>query len=245
MNPDTGRTTARSVRGAALLLALVTGCAPVGEVVLPSDPEPREKTTERVEAWGARAYPWCDAPPSPEVDPEQRARMLDMSAKLKVPVHRLRQAGLRLQPDADELQAIEIDPERGVLAMAPEAGQAWILMQAAASADGIDLIPLSAYRSPRYQRMLIRERLADNEPMEKILQSSLPPGFSEHHTGDAIDIGTQEVPYVGTAFGDTEAFAWLRANAGRHCFELSYPEDNPYGLDFEPWHWRFARRAGH
>ena len=36
------------------------------------------------------------------------------------------------------------------------------------------------------------------------------------------------------------AVAWLRANADAFGFALSYPRDNPHGLVYEPWHWRFA-----
>jgi len=38
-------------------------------------------------------------------------------------------------------------------------------------------------------------------------------------------------------FENTEAYQWLVENAASYDFHLSYPRGNPYGIDFEPWHW--------
>ena len=66
------------------------------------------------------------------------------------------------------------------------------------------------------------------------------PGFSEHHSGLALDIGTQDEPPAEESFERTAAFAWLRDHAGEHGFVMSYPRDNPHGIVYEPWHWRFS-----
>ena len=225
---------------AALLIALSTGCAALAPAPEPLD-EPVDPAA-RAEQPEALQYPWCNAPPLPPASAEYREAMEALNDEFDIPLHRLRIAGLRMLPDAEALQPIELDPNRGMLAMSPDAAHAWILMQAAARADGVDLVPLSTYRSPQYQAGIIRNRIARGQAMDEILRTSLPPGFSEHHTGDAIDIGTPSFPGLGAGFAETEAYAWLQENAAAHCFELSYPEDNPYGLAFEPWHWRFVRR---
>jgi D-alanyl-D-alanine carboxypeptidase len=31
----------------------------------------------------------------------------------------------------------------------------------------------------------------------------------------------------------------LKRNAARYQFVLSFPENNPQAVNFEPWHWRF------
>ena len=61
------------------------------------------------------------------------------------------------------------------------------------------------------------------------------PGYSEHHTGQALDFASipDELP-----FPETGAFRWLCDSARRFRFTLSYPPDNPFGLVYEPWHWR-------
>lgn len=71
---------------------------------------------------------------------------------------------------------------------------------------------------------------------------SAPPGYSEHHTGYAIDIGDAQFPQWDTqeAFETTPAFRWLERNAARFGFELSFPRNNPQGVNYEPWHWRFV-----
>jgi len=71
---------------------------------------------------------------------------------------------------------------------------------------------------------------------------SAPPGYSEHHTGYAIDIGDGKAPatHVEESFGKTEAFAWLEENAARYNFELSFAENNAQGISYEPWHWRYV-----
>ena len=71
---------------------------------------------------------------------------------------------------------------------------------------------------------------------------SAPPGYSEHHTGYAIDIGDADVPATNLSpdFENTAAFKWLRENAAYFSFELSFPRDNPQNIMYEPWHWRFV-----
>lgn len=241
MSCQRGHVRAIAVCMSAVLTVALYGCTHAGGGPGPAGATVADSAAHRADPSPVTAYPWCDAPPLPDPDADYRVAITDMNRELDVPVHRLRLVGLRVLPDATELAPIELDPERGVLAMSPEAAEAWILMQAAARADGVALVPLSAYRSPRLQRWIFSRRLADGDPVENVLRTSLPPGFSEHHTGDAIDIGTPEVPTIATAFAETEAYAWLTENAARYCFELSYPDGNAEGLDFEPWHWRFVR----
>ncbi len=71
---------------------------------------------------------------------------------------------------------------------------------------------------------------------------SAPPGYSEHHTGYAIDIGDEYYPDADlkTSFENTSAFEWLQENAAYYSFELSFPKGNSQGVSYEPWHWRFV-----
>ena len=74
---------------------------------------------------------------------------------------------------------------------------------------------------------------------------SAPPGFSEHSTGYAVDLGDGRNPAtnLSPSFDTTAAFHWLRANANRFHFALSFPEGNRQGVSYEPWHWRFEGTA--
>ena len=65
------------------------------------------------------------------------------------------------------------------------------------------------------------------------------PGYSEHHTGNAIDLTSKELKGLSVSFEDTEEFAWLVDHAETYGFYLSYPKDNKEGIMYEPWHWMF------
>jgi len=49
------------------------------------------------------------------------------------------------------------------------------------------------------------------------------PGYSEHHTGRAIDIGASGEPPLTETFEHTAAFRWLARRGGEFGFRLSYP----------------------
>lgn len=116
-------------------------------------------------------------------------------------------------------------------------------MQSAARADGINLVPISAFRTTEAQEQLffgIKEQRVQNAA--KRAKVSAPPGYSEHHTGYALDIGDGNAPTtnVEATFANTAAFRWLQQNALKYSFELSFPQNNDQGVSYEPWHWRFV-----
>ncbi|MEM9005319.1 MAG: M15 family metallopeptidase [Cyanobacteria bacterium P01_F01_bin.86] len=116
-------------------------------------------------------------------------------------------------------------------------------MQANARQSGIHLLVISGFRSVEVQEFLFFQvgQSQSLTPQERALVSA-PPGYSEHHTGYAVDIGDVNYPqsHLEVSFERTPAFRWLEANAARYGFELSFPQDNPYGVNYEPWHWRFV-----
>lgn len=123
--------------------------------------------------------------------------------------------------------------------LSPEASTAWTEMRDAAASDGVTLHIVSAHRSIARQAELIQAKLDAGQPLTEILALLAPPGFSEHHTGRAIDIGTPGCPPADESFASTTAFAWLQTHAERFGFTMSYPHDNPEGFVYEPWHWCF------
>jgi D-alanyl-D-alanine carboxypeptidase len=124
-----------------------------------------------------------------------------------------------------------------------DAARAWQRMRSAARADGIELLPVSGFRSAEYQTGLVARKLARGQPLSTILKVSALPGHSEHHLGTTLDLHGGDGPVLEPSFEATAAFAWLQRHASRFGFVMSYPRDNPWGIAFEPWHWRF-RRAG-
>lgn len=123
------------------------------------------------------------------------------------------------------------------------AAKAFDALQAAAAQEGVQLLALSGFRSKQEQRSLFFDVKAErNQSVTERASVSAPPGYSEHHTGYAIDIGDANAPntHLETTFEQTAAFRWLQANAKRFNFELSFPRNNPQQVSYEPWHWRFV-----
>lgn len=156
-----------------------------------------------------------------------------------IPPQLLEQRDLLLQQEATELVLAETGEDGRQYLLTPATKLAWQAMKAAASRDGIALLMISAFRSVARQTEIISDKLAEGQQLEDILLVCAPPGYSEHHTGRAIDIATPEDPELEISFDTTAAFAWLQNNAGRFGFHMSYPPGNRSGFQYEPWHWRF------
>ena len=129
-----------------------------------------------------------------------------------------------------------------VVQLRAEAARAFRAMQTAARESGVELVPISGYRTRGYQEGLFTRAVGKYGSKESAARWVAPPGYSEHHSGLAIDIGALESPEtdVETTFEDTPAFIWLKENAHRFGFEISFPRDNPQGVSYEPWHWRYT-----
>ncbi len=139
-----------------------------------------------------------------------------------------------------ELTAITAD---GTIRMRKTAATKFQQMQSAAKAEGVILTAISGFRTAEAQNQLffgVKEQRVQNAT--KRAEVSAPPGYSEHHTGYAVDIGDGTAPStnVNPEFENTAAFRWLEKNAPRYSFELSFPRNNPQGISYEPWHWRFV-----
>jgi zinc D-Ala-D-Ala carboxypeptidase len=139
--------------------------------------------------------------------------------------------------DARELVIAETDADGREYRLIPTAASAWSLMKQAAHQDGIVIELVSAFRDLDCQADIIRAKLAKGMPIDTILTLSAPPGYSEHHTGRAVDINTPGCEATEEPFEHTDAFRWLVAHAARFRFSLSYPRGNRLGFIYEPWHW--------
>ncbi|MEN9208520.1 MAG: D-alanyl-D-alanine carboxypeptidase family protein [Gloeomargarita sp. GMQP_bins_44] len=145
-------------------------------------------------------------------------------------------------PEANllDLEAVTAD---GRVKLHRDAARAFLAMQRAAQAEGVILVPLSGFRSYREQQAIFYDVKAERgQQVWERAKVSAPPGYSEHHTGYAIDIGDGRRPdtHLQPAFDQTAAFAWLQRRAAQFHFEMSFPKDNPQGISYEPWHWRFV-----
>ncbi|HEX3729680.1 MAG TPA: M15 family metallopeptidase [Opitutaceae bacterium] len=141
--------------------------------------------------------------------------------------------------EAAELAEAARDPEGRGIRLAPAAAEAWRSLASAASRDRIELTLISGLRTYAYQRDLVRAKLASGEMLEAALQVVAPPGYSEHHTGFAADIGSPGTEELEAGFDRSPAYAWLQKNAPGFGWRLSFPAGNAAGYVYEPWHWRF------
>ncbi len=146
-------------------------------------------------------------------------------------------------PEAQIKDLVEVSPG---LKLHTDAAKALVRMRAAAASDGIQLSLLSGFRSHSLQKGIFFDlKSVRNQTANERARVSAPPGYSEHSTGYAIDLGDATRPDTDFLenFESTQAFKWLKANTARYHFRLSFPPNNFQRVSYEPWHWRFEGTA--
>jgi D-alanyl-D-alanine carboxypeptidase len=116
-----------------------------------------------------------------------------------------------------------------------------LAMNRAARAAGARFAITSAFRSYGQQVALFNGRVA-RVGRAAALKFVARAGHSEHQLGTAIDFRS----YDGrTPFATTRAGAWMRANAWKYGWVMSFPSGNAdvTCLSSEPWHYRYVGRA--
>jgi D-alanyl-D-alanine carboxypeptidase len=139
--------------------------------------------------------------------------------------------------EAVDLVSVGLDLYGRERHLTPEAAARWAELREGARQDGVTLLLVSAFRSLEYQRGIFERKLAAGEPLERILKVNAPPGYSEHHTGRALDLTTPGCAPLTEEFETTPAFDWLVRHASDHGFSMTYPRQNRFGIAYEPWHW--------
>jgi zinc D-Ala-D-Ala carboxypeptidase len=170
-------------------------------------------------------------------------RAMQALNELGIPTSFVTQRCRTLHCECEDLVSIGLDLFGRVQRLERRAATHWQSMLAEADVDGIVLVAVSGFRSFDYQRKIIERKLAAGLTVEQIVCVSALPGFSEHHTGRAIDIGTPDSPPVTEAFEQTPAFEWLTRRGQDFGFRMTYPRDNHFGVIYEPWHWVFEEPA--
>ncbi len=101
-------------------------------------------------------------------------------------------------------------------------------MIAAGEENGLRFVFYTAYRSVQRQNELFAAG-----------KTEIPGKASEHNSGLAVDIGSLEGEFEGSA-----EEAWLLEHAHEYGFILRYPEDKEdiTGFAHEPWHYRYVGR---
>lgn len=105
---------------------------------------------------------------------------------------------------------------------------------------GLNLLIRSSYRSYNYQSGLYNNYVLKDGKKNADTYSARP-GYSEHQTGLAIDVGTPSTKNLGD-FEYTKEYEWMIENAHNYGFILRYQEDTTdiTGYMYEPWHFRYV-----
>ncbi|GAA1680584.1 hypothetical protein GCM10010977_20970 [Citricoccus zhacaiensis] len=251
---------ARPLVTAGVLALLLAGCSlPQDPVETPSDP-PTPSSVEpqgplppvaslSISAGGTHSPSVAPAPQSeltvtasgPAASPSAPLADHDSPDSVHVLVNKLNP----LDP-ADyapqDLRGPDVPASKASMELRDEAAGAAEDLFAAASADEVDLTLVSAYRSYGYQQGTYGgwvERYGQAEA-DRI---SARPGFSEHQTGLAIDVGAADgACTLEQCFGDTPEGAWVAEHAAEHGWIIRYPDgaEDVTGYSPEPWHLRYV-----
>ena len=166
-----------------------------------------------------------------------KANLATLFSELGIPDNYGESPPLATYVEATELVDAGMNIVGRMQMLTPATQGSWSAMQLAAHEDSCELLMVSGFRSIEYQAGLIRKKIASGQLIADILQVNVAPGFSQHHTGKAIDIATPGFKPLLEEFEQSPAFEWLQKNAANFGFSLSYPRGNPEGISYEPWHW--------
>lgn len=114
---------------------------------------------------------------------------------------------------------------------------------------GRQLLIGSGYRSPGYQivtLLYILVKVYDFDVAQTLQRVALPE-YSQHCSVsqtaiDMLNIDGEPTDEKPQLFADSIEYAWLVKNAQQYGFYESYPQNNPDGIMWEPWHWQFRNR---
>jgi len=107
-----------------------------------------------------------------------------------------------------------------------------------AADDGINLQIISAFRTFGDQAVL-KGAYTVSYGAGTANTFSADQGYSEHQLGTTVDFTNPTVGATFSGFSKSAEYEWLKKNAHKFGFTLSYPEGNS-AYQFEPWHWRFV-----
>ena len=118
-----------------------------------------------------------------------------------------------------------------------EAVNALTRMFNAAKNEGLGLIVNSSYRTYEDQEELCEEykKAYGDNYVAKYLAL---PGYSEHQTGLAFDVGSTS----SNVFANSDEYTWMLDNSYKYGFILRYSKENQDMTEFrsEPWHYRYV-----
>ena len=132
--------------------------------------------------------------------------------------------------------SLEYASENGIY-LSRLAYNAFKSMSDAASKEGYGIVINSAYRSFQDQQDItdLYFKYYGQEYVDKYIAK---PGYSEHQTGLAIDVGSKSV----SIFANSKENTWMLDNAYKYGFIQRYTkrDENLTGFRYEAWHYRYV-----
>lgn len=127
--------------------------------------------------------------------------------------------------------------------MRREAADALKELIATAKASGLTISAQSGYRSYNYQ-VTVYNREVNNFGQATADTESARPGYSEHQTGFAVDVGGGGCN-IDNCFANTAEGKWVAANAYKYGFIVRYTATKQAvtGYRAEPWHIRYIGKS--
>lgn len=106
-----------------------------------------------------------------------------------------------------------------------------------------DVMVISGYRTVEYQQGLYENELASTGLSTSSLVSKA--GYSEHHTGYAVDFKIYTDDGVSKEFDGTGVCEWIMQHCSEYGFVNRYPEgkERITLIDNEPWHFRYVGKV--
>ena len=128
---------------------------------------------------------------------------------------------------------------KGRVTLRSEAAAAFDKLCEAAADEGYTILGFSGYRSYSYQQS-IYSSYCKSDPQSVVDTYSARAGYSEHQTGLAIDVCTDEYAY--NKFGKSPEYQWAKENIHKFGFIIHYTESNKdlTGYKNEEWHFRYV-----
>ena len=118
------------------------------------------------------------------------------------------------------------------------------------SNEGLNFCVASAYRSSKRQEEILNadiqaymaQGMDYGSAYDEAVKQVMPPGYSEHETGLALDIVAVDYQLLDENQETTEENIWLRENCWKYGFILRYPADKEdiTQIAYESWHFRYV-----
>jgi D-alanyl-D-alanine carboxypeptidase len=221
----------RETRGSTPAPAAAASTAPTSSAAAASTATTSSAATPTATA-SATPTPSSSAPAAPTFDRAQLS--VDDPASAWVVVDKARPL------DPIDYAPADLVSVGGGYELRAEAAQAMQAMLAGAAADGLTVTVQSAYRSYDYQVGVFRAQVARFGEAQAEIQVARP-GYSEHQTGLAADVGGGGCD-IDRCFGRNDEGRWVAAHAAEYGYVVRYPDGKTdvTGFRYEPWHVRYV-----